>query len=174
MVSDFIKGKKQFDYSEDIRKGILLHRAIDAFTDEHPVNKTARQVFQPYYRLYSSAFLDVVYDHFLARDKHHFPGDALAAFAQEVYQILDSYEPQLPPNFRTMLPYMKKYDWLFNYQHPVGIENSFAGLVRRASYMQEHETAFRLFKENYQTLQQAYNSFFPEIHQFAFNTLQAM
>src|ERR1700754_3986396 len=60
LISDYIKGKKQFDYPDDIRHGIVLHRAIDTFTDEHPVIKTAKEIFRPHYRLYSGAFIDVV------------------------------------------------------------------------------------------------------------------
>ena len=36
MISDFVKGKKQFDYTPDIQKGIRLHRMIDTYTDAHP------------------------------------------------------------------------------------------------------------------------------------------
>ena len=66
MISDFIKGKKQFDYPGPIQKGIRLHRDIDNFTDTHPVTQQLKSYFRPAYRLYSGAFSDVVYDHFLA------------------------------------------------------------------------------------------------------------
>ena len=36
-IADGIKGKKYLSYSEDMQKGILLHRSIDSFTDQHPV-----------------------------------------------------------------------------------------------------------------------------------------
>ena len=42
MISDFVKGKKRFDFSENIQKGIMLHRNIDTFTDEHEVTKKAK------------------------------------------------------------------------------------------------------------------------------------
>ena len=38
-ISDFIKGKKQFDYPEKIQAGIKLHGAIDEFTERHPAKK---------------------------------------------------------------------------------------------------------------------------------------
>ncbi len=31
MISDFVKGKKQYDYPDGIQKGIRLHRIIDLF-----------------------------------------------------------------------------------------------------------------------------------------------
>ena len=66
MISDFVKGKQKFGYSEAIQKGITLHRMIDTFTDSHEATRAAKQYFKPAVGLYSGAFTDVVYDHFLA------------------------------------------------------------------------------------------------------------
>ncbi|HEY8657933.1 MAG TPA: hypothetical protein VIL78_02790, partial [Hanamia sp.] len=66
MISDFVKGKAKFDYPGEIQKGIHLHRLIDSFTDSHEVTARAKKFFRPQYRLYSGAFVDIVYDHFLA------------------------------------------------------------------------------------------------------------
>ena len=46
MISDFVKGKKQFDYPINIQKGIQLHRAIDTFTDQHHATKAAKLAWQ--------------------------------------------------------------------------------------------------------------------------------
>ena len=72
MISDYVKGKTKFDYPVGIQKGIHLHRLIDEFTDAHPVTAKAKSFFRPQYRLYSGAFIDVVYDHFLALDQKQF------------------------------------------------------------------------------------------------------
>ena len=47
MISDFVKGKKKFEYSLQVQHGIALHRAIDEFTDTHPETKKAKQFFRP-------------------------------------------------------------------------------------------------------------------------------
>jgi len=65
MISDFVKGKKKFDYPAEVQQGIELHRAIDQYTDTHIATREAKQVFPAHYRLYSGAFIDVVIDHFL-------------------------------------------------------------------------------------------------------------
>ena len=72
MISDFVKGRKKYDYPQEIQHGILLHREIDNFTDTHPATKTAKEIFRPAYRLYAGSFIDVVYDHFLALDENEF------------------------------------------------------------------------------------------------------
>jgi acyl carrier protein phosphodiesterase len=68
LISDFVKGKKQLEYPDSIRKGITLHRAIDTFTDSHPVTRHAKSYFRAVYGLYSGALIDVAYDYFLAND----------------------------------------------------------------------------------------------------------
>ncbi len=83
MISDFVKGKKKYDFSSEIQKGIALHRAIDEFTDFHPVTQIAKSYFKQAYRLYAGAFVDVVYDHFLANDPDQFADHtALDSFCQ--------------------------------------------------------------------------------------------
>lgn len=163
LVSDFVKGKKKYDYPAAILQGIELHRAIDQFTDEHPVNRRARQVFKPAVGLYSGAFLDVVYDHFLATDELAFPGNSLKDFSQWVYGTLDGQAAHFPDKFSQLFPYMKKQNWLFNYSEKWGIRNSMDGLVRRAQYLDNADAAFAAFEAEYNLLRDCYQRFFPEL-----------
>ena len=167
MISDFIKGKQQFNFPDEVRKGIRLHRLIDSFTDSHPVNREAKAVFRADYGLYSGAFHDIVYDHFLATDAGIFPADELGHFAQSTYSKLDTQIGILPDNFLRIFPYMKNQNWLLNYRYRQGIENSFRGLVHRASYLHDYETINVLFDKNYTTLQAGYRQFFPELKAYA-------
>lgn len=167
MISDYVKGKKKFDYPAGIQKGIILHRAIDTFTDDHPATKKAKELFRPHYRLYSGAFVDVVYDHFLATDDREFPGSSLQNFSEQVYTMLTEYTRWFPEPFSRMFPYMKEQNWLFNYQEKWGIEKSLGGVVRRAVYLSESDTAFRLFERHYQLLSGCYRQFWADLQPFA-------
>lgn len=175
MISDFIKGKKQFDYPSIIHKGIQLHRAIDNFTDSHEATQQLKLFFKPQYRLYAGAFADVVYDHFLATDETEFLTEAdLNHFATTTYQILETNFTILPEAFQKMLPYMKEYNWLYNYRYKWGIEKSFAGLARRARYLPESAVAFDLFNENYDAMRLIYQQFFPDIKRFTAHQMQQL
>jgi acyl carrier protein phosphodiesterase len=167
LISDFVKGKAKFNYPPDVLRGIDLHRDIDTFTDTHKATAEAKEIFRPHYRLYAGAFIDVVYDHFLANDKNQFPGDALSGFAQNVYRQVAPYVPQCPERFQQLFPHMRAQNWLFNYQYRDGIEKSFRGLVHRAAYMQESQTALELFDRHYTHLQACYQAFFPDIYTYA-------
>lgn len=111
--------------------------------------------------------MDVVYDHFLANDPNEFNEDSLLKFSQEVYNMVGMYEPLLPDHFAKMFPYMKSQNWLFNYHTRWGIERSMGGLVRRAAYLTESRTAFILFEEHFQLLQDCYRQFWADMKPFA-------
>jgi len=167
MVSDFVKGRSKLEYPEGIQKGITLHRSIDAFTDNHAATRKAMQLFRPWYRLYSGAIMDVLYDHFLARDEKIFPGDSLSGFTEDVYRSLEQQAHLLPGRFRHMFFYMKTENWLLHYKERAGIEKSLRGLIRRASYLTESDTAFRIFGEHYDFLQQCYVEFMADVKEYA-------
>lgn len=169
LISDFVKGKKKFDYPDGIQKGISLHRFIDGFTDTHEATKKAKEIFRPSYRLYSAAFVDVAYDYFLANDINEFPGDTLNVFSEKVYETLGLHINHLPERFARMFPYMKMQNWLLNYRTKWGIKSSFEGVVRRASYLTESDTAASLFEEYHTELQQRYQEFFPDLKLYAQN-----
>jgi acyl carrier protein phosphodiesterase len=167
LISDFVKGKKKYDYPEKIQMGISLHRAIDEFTDQHAVTRTAKEIFRPSYRLYSGAFVDVVYDHFLAIDENEFTNDSLFGFSQQVYDVIDRHSSWLPERFSRMFPYMKTQNWLYNYRTNQGIGKSLQGVAYRAVYLTEGETAYRLFQEHYQLFQEYYRQFWGDLKSFA-------
>jgi acyl carrier protein phosphodiesterase len=159
MISDYVKGKTKFDYPPGIQQGIMLHRIIDTYTDTHSATKEAKEIFRPAYRLYSGAMVDVVYDHFLANDIAEFTASSLLEFSQQVYTQLEKQVEWMPPKFATLFPYMKEHNWLYNYHTRWGISKSLGGVVRRSAYLTESETAFHLFEEHYQLLQDCYRHF---------------
>ena len=168
MISDFVKGKAQFNYPQGIQKGIQLHRFIDEFTDAHPVTAKAKSFFRPQYRLYSGAFIDVVYDHFLALDTNRFAEyQNIENFSQHVYQLLENNFLHFPPHFQKMLPYMREQNWLYNYQFKEGIQKGFQGLVYRAAYLNESIIAYEIFNQYYDELKNCYEEFFPELMESA-------
>jgi acyl carrier protein phosphodiesterase len=172
MISDYVKGKKKYDYPGQIQQGIAVHREIDRFTDVHPATKEAKEIFRPAYRLYAGSLMDVIYDHFLALDENEFTDESLKAFTINTYTMLDQFTDHFPEKFSRMYPYMKAQNWLYNYRYRQGIEKSLAGVVRRAKYLEESDTAYRLFNEHYNKLKDLYQLFFPELKNMTANFLK--
>ncbi len=175
MISDYVKGKTQYNYPDKIQVGIKLHRAIDDFTDTHACTKDLKEFFRPAYRLYAGAFADVVYDYFLANDNIHFSSpEALSLFAQNTYALLNKNIVLFPPPFAKIFPWMYTQNWLYNYRFNEGMQKSFGGLARRASYINETETAYNIFIKHKSEMQTCYNHFFTELKNFAAYKLQVL
>jgi len=167
MISDFVKGRKKYDYPSRILEGINLHRAIDEFTDEHVAVKSIATLFKPVYGRYSSALIDVVFDHFLALALSHGSAAEFERFTRTVYAHLEKYKDTLPVTFNNIFPYMKQHNWLYNYQFAWGIQKSIAGLVHRARYLSDSVSAFEIFENRYDEFKAAYETFFPSLQKFA-------
>ncbi len=167
MISDFVKGRKQYDFSAGIQKGIRLHRMIDVFTDQHIATKKAKVLVRPEAGAYAGAFIDVVYDHFLAHDATIYNTEDWLEFSARTYRLLDPYIEQFPEKFAGLFPYMKTQNWLYNYRFRWGIEKSFEGVTRRAAYLPSNNDAFRLFEVHYDQLKQLYETFFPDVKKLA-------
>ncbi|HVG14016.1 MAG TPA: ACP phosphodiesterase [Chitinophagaceae bacterium] len=167
MISDFVKGKEQYTYKDEIQKGIRLHRLIDNYTDTHPLIKEAKDVFRAGYRLYSGPIVDIVLDHYLANDPDSFDEQSLKEFTQLVYRTLEQFSSHLPLRFVHVLTYMQQEDWLWNYRLKGGIERSIKGMVRRSTFLHDSETAISLMHEHDLYLRQLSERFLKDVKKFA-------
>ncbi len=171
IISDYVKGASKNSFKKDIRQGITLHRRIDEYTDNHISVKLAKEIFRPDYRLYSGAIIDVLFDHFLAKQIENEEKGSLNRLATTTYSILEDYESDLPASFISAKTHMVKHNWLGNYLYFHGIEQSLRGLSMRALYMNNSSRAFELFQIHYNELEKNFQNFFPDVKQFAKQTL---
>jgi acyl carrier protein phosphodiesterase len=175
MISDYVKGKNQYEYPLHIQAGIKLHRAIDEFTDIHQATQEIKKLFKPTYRLYAGAFIDVVYDYFLANDANEFETEKdLQFFTQNTYILLQKNATHFPDKFAKMFPYMQEQNWLYHYRTNEGMQKSFGGLARRAKYITETDTAFEIFLNNKEMIGESYHVFFPQLKLFTINKMEQL
>lgn len=168
MIGDHIKGRIALQsLPQGIHNGVLLHREIDRFADNHPASQKAKTYFREHYRLYAGAFVDSLYDHFIANDPHCFTSEqALFDFTQDTYRTLEQHLPQLPEGFQKIFPYMQQHNWLYNYRTMKGIQKSFNGLAHRAKYIDSADQAYVAFVSHYYTLNQYYYEFIDDVKPF--------
>lgn len=175
MIGDHVKGKlvAQEHYPESIWKGIMLHRKIDEFSDNHPATKRTKILFREDYGLYSGAIMDTLYDHFLANDPKMFRNyDALEAFTHTTYAQLAQNAAYFPEGFANYFPHMQEHNWLYGYRTLKGMERSLLGLTRRALHMPPPEKAYTLFVTHFYEINQAYYELIDDIIPFVKNELK--
>ncbi|RAV99899.1 acyl carrier protein phosphodiesterase [Pseudochryseolinea flava] len=161
-IGDFVKGRHVYDhYERDIARGIEIHRAIDLYTDTHPVVSESKQRLRPVYRHYSSVIVDVFYDHYLAANWEKFHPQPLTLFAEESYNTISSFDSILPENVKHMLPYMIRGNWLVNYAGLEGIQRALTGMARRTKYNSRMDEAVNDLREHYQAFKKEFKEFLP-------------
>lgn len=161
-IADFVKGKAALNrYDGEIRSGIMLHRAIDAFTDTHPTVALSKDRLREKYRHYSGVIVDVFYDHFLAKNwpiLHHEP---LEEFARKVYAIIDDHIDIVPDKVQDFFPYMKRGNWLLSYRQVEGIGRALTGMSRRTPYESKMDESVNDLIKYYDEFEGEFKQFFP-------------
>ncbi len=168
MTGDFIKGKQALNQLEpEVISGVELHRAIDEFTDEHPVVRESKLRLRAGYRHYAGVIVDVFYDHFLAANWSSYHTTPLEDFAADTYATLHDSLNTLPGEFRMMLPYMVRGNWLVSYRHIEGIHQALSGMASRTPYDSRMEHASKDLKEHYNLFLKEFQTFFPLLKNFS-------
>lgn len=173
-VADSVKGDGLPHHSPRIKSGIALHRAIDDFTDHHPIVRESKHRLFEKYSHYSAVLVDIFYDHFLAINWNQWHPSDLASYAQEHYAHFKSREKDLPKQVKHMLPYMVEYDWLTNYGTFEGMQRVLNGMSRRASFDSHMDEATNELRRYHSSFENEFNTFFPELVEFAKSKLEEL
>ncbi len=163
LMGDFIKGNKFLLYPEKIKQGILLHRKIDFYTDQHPMIRLAIAFFKPSFRLSGGIFTDILFDHFLANDERYFSETNLASFTTDVYQNLQKNNAIFDEQMKQFFFYMSTYNWLYNYKYQEGLTKSILGICKRHPILGDGQIALDIIKLKYDELKSLYIDFFPQL-----------
>lgn len=165
-MADGIRGKEYLNFPAQIKKGILLHRQIDTFTDAHPIFRKSKHRLHKNYGHYSGVIIDIFYDHFLAKNWGAYSTTNLTDYTANFYNVLQQNTASLTLRAKNMLPHMIKNNWLLSYQTVNGIEKIVTQMDYRTqnlSNMRFSVNELNLFYTDFET---EFSLFFAEIIEF--------
>lgn len=160
-IADTIKGVVSDDHPEGVKLGIQIHRAIDTYTDAHPIVLETRKLLYPWFHKYAAVVQDVYYDHFLAINWHFYSAIPLPEFVNNVYNVLTQNDFLMNEKALRILHFMKLHNWLFNYSTMAGIDRALKGLSQRATFKSNMENGLEALDANYAALNEHFKEFFP-------------
>jgi len=170
-MADGIKGNKYKTYPEDIQKGILLHRQIDSFTDTHKIVKISKRRLNDRYGLYRGVVIDILYDHFLAKNWKDYSEIDLPTYTQNFYASLDRNFDILPDKIQYMSKYLIRDNWLLSYAEKEGIQKVLEGMNRRTKNRSQMDLAINDLEAHYGDFESDFQQFFDELMAFTDNKL---
>lgn len=162
-IADSIRGNKYKHLPPRIQQGILLHRAIDTFTDAHKIPKISSKRLHKNYSHYSRVIVDIFYDHFLAKNWSVYSDVPLELFVDNFYDSLEEYYHFLPDSTKHMMPYMIADNWLLNYSNMEGIAKVLTGMNRRTQNKSKMNFAILDLEEHYDDFEEEFTQFFEEL-----------
>ena len=165
-MADGIRGKQFENYPEAIQKGILLHRAIDTFTDAHPIFRESTKRLHERYHHYAGVIVDIFYDHFLAKNWKNYSDDNLAEYVAQFYQSLHTHHDLLSERTQDILPYMEKQNWLLSYQTIEGIHQILTQMDRRTKNSSNMRFASEELQAYYADFEKEFTLFFEEVQNY--------
>jgi acyl carrier protein phosphodiesterase len=164
-IGDYVKGNRFSLYPPEIRKGILLHRQIDSFMDEHPLSHASAELFRARYTRFSRVIIDVIYDHYLAKNWDKYSDQSLHDFVNEVHKLFITNYFILPPQVRQFLPFLIRSRRMENYQHLSGIEKTLKIMANHTVLPDHSAWAVEQIVKNDDQLQEQFTAFFEDIRE---------
>ncbi len=173
-MADGIRGNDYMEFDSEIKKGILLHREIDTFTDAHPVYRQSKHRLHKKYGHYSGVIMDIVYDHFLAKNWTNYSDEKLVDFVDNFYDSLTNNHNLLTEKTKKMLPYMIEQNWLVSYETLAGLEKILFQMDYRTKHRVHMQEAIVEIKEYYDDFNAEFTIFFEELIQFSNDKLKGL
>jgi acyl carrier protein phosphodiesterase len=162
-IADGIKGKRYKKFSKDIQIGILLHRHIDTYTDAHKTVRLSTKRLHEKYSHYSGVIVDILYDHFLAKNWASYSDKPLDKYIEKFYDSLEINYDLLPLRIQKIMPYMLADNWLLSYASIDGISRVLDGVNRRTKNHSSMNEAVVELEEFYTEFENEFSAFFDEL-----------
>ena len=174
ILGDFEKGTPasiRERLPDKIVDGIIMHRRIDRFTDEHPAFKQTRQLLAPERQRFAGIVIDIFFDHLL--NKHwstYHPGTA-SDFIEEIYQLFERRPEWLGAHFGPLVPRLRAENWLAAYGSFEGLEITLTRVASRSPKLTPICAGVEDLEKNYAVFEKNFAIFYPEVRKYAAHTL---
>jgi acyl carrier protein phosphodiesterase len=162
-IADAVKGKSYLTWSTNIQKGILLHRFIDHYTDTNPHYLAGKRRFYKKFPKMGGVINDILYDHLLWKYENKNQTIDLNKEINRYYKILDNFSEKMPDKIKHLYIYMRRDDWLNNYQYESVIKNILNRMGKRINYSKNLDLSFEIYKNSISDYEKEFEIFYNEI-----------
>jgi acyl carrier protein phosphodiesterase len=167
LLADLVRGDDRAAMNTQFQQGAACHKAIDAYTDAHPVVRRSRMRIGVEQRRFSGVFMDVFYDHLLAKHWDRYSMQSLPQFTAEFYASVRAQPLQLPAGAQTTLHRIMQFDSLGSYRDIHGVERA---LRRISAYLTSRwhkpfalERSIPILQAHEAALSADFEEFFPQL-----------
>ena len=165
LLGDFCKGVPLNSLPATILAGLANHRAVDSFTDQHPLVRQSRLLFSAQRRRFAGIALDVLFDHFLIRHWQQFYPQPFTQYKHQLYRQLADAEPLMPVAMQRTMQSVRSDDWFGSYQHLPTVAIALERIAKRIRFSNQFSGVLTDIAPNYASLEQTFLLFYPQLQQ---------
>ncbi|MDP5252898.1 MULTISPECIES: ACP phosphodiesterase [unclassified Vibrio] len=165
LLGDFVKGHPDsLRLPTVVKQGVLLHRFVDRYTDQHSQVLALKTLFPSSLRRYAPIALDVYWDHCLAQSWSQRYPYSLEAFSQQAKQEIEhSWYADVPSSFSQVHHKMWSQQWLLQYRDPDSVDRALLSIVRRRPRLAPLAETSEILSAHQQHLEHVFNDFYPQV-----------
>lgn len=166
LLADTLKGKAWQGAHPHFAEGLAAHKAIDRFTDCHPIVIQSKNRLAPN-GLLRGVVIDILYDHFLAKHWNDYVDISLETYLHEFRTAALPVAAHFPDQPRRFVERLIGSDTLLYYREFDGFAEALARTDRRLSpRLKARETAtqhLHAVRREYQLLGDDFQAFFADL-----------
>lgn len=161
--ADRVKGQRWKELPDGYAQGVLLHRRIDHFVDQHPLVKEAKQFIAPHFGHFRGVLLDVFWDHFLAVQFETHTTYRLADFSEEAHSVLAKHASVFHPQADQLVHAMRKGNWLHGYADFEALDRILKQMAARFPHQNPMGDGVLALQARYSDFKQTFAQLWPEM-----------
>ncbi len=164
LLGDFARGVDADSLPAPVRAGLFNHRAVDRFTDSHPLVLEMKRGFSRERRRFAGIALDIYFDHLLIRHWRRFEHRPLRPLIDDFYQRMALGRALMPgPDMRRVTQRMIDYDWFGSYRDIDAVAESLDRVAGRIRFANGFANAIEDLLRQHDSIEDGFLEFFPEL-----------
>ena len=164
LLGDFARGLDQDALPPAVLAGLHNHRAVDRYTDSHPLVREMKRGFSPARRRFAGIALDIYFDHLLLSHWSRFEQRDLDEVITEFYRRMAAGQALMPgASMRRATLRMIEYDWFGSYRDIDAVAESLDRVAARIRFDNHFDNAIEDLQRNHDRICEGFLEFFPQL-----------
>jgi len=166
LLGDFARGLDQASLPAAVEAGLLNHRAVDRFTDTHPLVLEMKHGFSARRRRFAGIALDIYFDHLLITHWDRFEQRSLEDLIAGLYKRMDEGRKMMPHDaMQRVTQRMIEYDWFGSYRDLDAVAEALDRVAGRIRFANDFDNAIEDLQRSHDMILQGFLGFYPQLQQ---------
>ncbi|WP_428035622.1 ACP phosphodiesterase [Amphritea sp.] len=163
LLGDFARGVDQQALSAEVLQGLINHRRVDQFTDQHLEVQRMKRLFSQRRRRFAGIALDVLFDHYLLNHWQQFSSLSKKRVIEVLYEDLIEGQSLMPPSMQQVTRRIVDADWFGSYERLEGIAYALDRIAGRIRFNNQFQGVGEELMQHYPRFEAGFQLFFADL-----------